>query len=201
MKKMLMVIFPILFLGFLFGCTGMAKSPPANIPLKTLLPDLDGYSFELAIDLNKETLVKMHQNVAKQFGIPIPMKSIEEEKSYPIERVIGRYEKGDKSIVIGIDKFINEKFAKKELNRRVESAKESRSMFQRTNSSTEFKVKQTTVRSYNAYYQVFGGGPYGQKYETKLFWINGPYFFSVSSHREGPWPETEAIMIAEKIKQ
>ncbi len=197
MKKAIKVILPVLFLGLLFGCNNVSGGSSADGSLKTLLPELDGYGFktqELS-ELNKEELTKFYGNVGKQLNIST--KGLEER--IPVGMAIGKYEKGNRTISIKILKYRDKKIVAEEINRQVKNAEEMESMFQRKNSSLEWKLKQVKVSGHSAYYQIFGGGPYGQKYETKLFWANGLYFFDVASHGEGSWPEDEAIKIAEEI--
>jgi len=197
MKKMIVVILPILFLGLLFSCSRATESPPTNISLKTLLPKLDSYGFKTQElnELNKEELSKFYGGVAKQFNISTGGM----EEQIPVGMAIGKYEKGNRTISIKILKYRNKKIVVEEVNRQVENSKKMQSMFQRGTSSLEWKLKQVIVSGHSAYYQIFGGGPYRQKYETKLFWANGLHLFEVTSHGEGPWPEGEAIKIAEEI--
>lgn len=200
MKKVIVGILPILFLGLLFGCGQdiTSSTSPTDISLKTLLPELDGYGFKTQElnEFSKEETSKFYGGIARQFNIPV---SKDMEEQIPVGMAIGKYKKGNRTISITIQKYRNKKVAAKELNRRVESSEKMQSIFQRGDSSLEWKLKKVTVSGHSAYYQIFGGGPHGQKYETKLFWAKGLCVFEVTSRGEGSWPEDEAIKIVEEI--
>ena len=75
-----------------------------------------------------------------------------------------------------------------------ENSKELQSIFQR--GKLRLNLKETVINGHRAhYYEVIGR----RKYESNIFWANGPYFFNIVFLGENSLPEAEAIKIAEEI--
>ncbi|RKY41851.1 MAG: hypothetical protein DRP80_07395 [Candidatus Omnitrophota bacterium] len=200
MKEKGMILFLIFILSLTYSCSKETRKISQDISLESLLPDLELYGYETKkiFKANRENLAQLYKSVAQRFGIDI--ESIKDR--IPIDRIGGIYEGEGRKFSITIQKYRNEKGAKKELNREVKSIKELEEILNRQKSVMELKLKKVRINGQEGYYQIYGGGPVGdvkRQYNTKLFWVNGVYIFEISSIGEEIWPEEEVIKIAEEI--
>ncbi len=201
-------------IGLLFLVFSLSQSIFAmaeDVLPKALLPDLENYGFKLTkvVEMTQSDWMKSVANITEQFNIPgiSPGMAgqLKEQFNFPLLSATGRYSKNDKErIAIDVYKFGNETNAQKWLNKQIEGNKELESQFK--TSVIKAKLEKIKVNGKEAHYFIFGSSdPAINKnkefyYETTVYWQSGIYFFQLKFYAQNPWPQAEAVNVANEIK-
>ncbi|GEM_PF-3903007 len=206
-KNLKGLVIGLSFLAFLLSQLILAIAQD-TLP-KALLPNLENYGFKLTkvVEMIQSDWMKSVASITEQFNIPGMSPEIAgqltEQFNFPLLSAAGNYTKNDNErIAIDVYKFENEKNSRKWFDSQVSKKKELEDLFKAK--ATTAKLEKTQINGKEAYCFTFGSSDLKAQakpgYETSLFWQNEEYFFDIKFYSMNPWPQTEAVKVANEIK-